>query len=124
MKTRWITHKDKKILLVDLSNLGFDVKNAQTEMETAIALASQEPLDSVLTLTDVRGTKLSPDLFDHMQFTANQIAPYAVRRAILGVSEPDHLLLDLFNKLPLQSGSKQFISFDDPETAKEWLVSG
>ena len=123
MKTQWISHKGKKILLADYSGFGFNVAGAQAEMETAIDLALREPPNSVLTLTDIQNTKVSPDMYNQMKLTANRIAPQAVRRAVVGVSGAQRFMLDLVNKLPGQSGSKQLRAFDNLETAKDWLVS-
>jgi len=123
MKTQWINHKGKKILLADYSGFGFNVAGAQAEMETAIDLALREPPNSVLTLTDIQNTKVSPDMYNQMKLTANRIAPQAVRRAVVGVSGAQRFMLDLVNKLPGQSGSKQLRAFDNLETAKDWLVS-
>lgn len=119
MKTQWITHKNKKILLADYSGLGLDTQAAKAEMAVAIKLARQEPLNSVLTLTDVNGTKGSPEMFALMRDTAAQIGPHAQKRALVGVSRVQMTFLNLINKA---SSSKPFIVFDDLENAKNWLV--
>ena len=124
MKTQWINHKGKRILLADYSGFGFNVAGAQAEMETAIDLASREQPNSVLTLTDIQNTKVSPEMYNQMKITANKIAPFAFKRAVVGVSGAQRFMLDLVNKLPGQTGSKQLRAFDDVETAKNWLVSG
>ena len=121
MKTQWITYKGKRILLADYSNFGLDTEGVKAEMQTAISLVSREPLDSVLTLTDVRGTKGSPEMFNAMKETAAKIAPWARRRAVVSVVGVQRTFLELVNKL---SGKKSFTMFDDPEKAKEWLIAG
>jgi hypothetical protein len=120
MKTQWITHKGKRILLADYSNFAMDTAGAKAEMETAISLVRREPSNSVLTLTDVRGTKGSPEMVSLMQSTAGKIAQYARKRAVVGVTGVQRTFVDLINKV---SGNKTFVLFDDLEKAKDWLVS-
>jgi hypothetical protein len=120
LKTQWIIYKGKKILLADYSEFGFNHAEAQQEMEEAIRLAQQEPLNSVLTLTLVRGTKVSPAMFSAMQRTANQIKPYARRRAVVGAVGTQLIMLEALNRL---MGPKAVRAFDTAEQAKEWLIS-
>jgi hypothetical protein len=120
MKTQWITHKGKRILLADYSNFAMDIEGAKAEMLAAVNLAKREPPNSVLTLTDVRGTKGSPDMVNLMKDTATKIAPYARKRAVVGVGGIQRTFLDLINKV---SGAKTLVAFDDLEKAKDWLVT-
>ena len=120
MKTKWITHKGKKILLADYSNFGMDTASAKAEMAAAVGLAAQEPPSSVLTLTDVRGTKGSPEMVGLMQDTAKKIAPHARKRAVVGVTGVQRTFVDMINKF---SGNKTFVLFDDLEKAKDWLAA-
>jgi hypothetical protein len=119
MKTQWVNHKGTRILLADFSNFGMDIQRAKEEMETAIHLANYEPMSSVLTLTDVRGTKGSPEMFEAMKATAGEIIPFARKRAIVGITGVQRVFLDIINKL---SGNKAIVMFDDMEKAKDWLV--
>jgi hypothetical protein len=119
MKTRWITHKNQRILLADYSNFALDTVAAKVEMQAAVDLAGREPPNSVLTLTDVRGTKGSPEMFNLLRETATKIAPYARKRALVGVTGVQRTFVDLINKL---SGNKTFVLFDNLETAKDWLT--
>lgn len=118
MKTQWITYKGQKILMADYSGCGLDTQAAKTEMDIAIKLAQQEPLNSVLTLTDVSGTKGSPEMFALMQETAAKIGPHAKKRALVGVSRIQMTFLNLINK----ASAKPLVVFDNLENAKNWLV--
>jgi hypothetical protein len=120
MKTQWIMHNNKKILYIDCSNLSFEAASIQAELNTAISLATREPLNSVLTLTNMSDTKISPEIFNLMKDTASQVAPNAKKRAIVGVTGLQRSMLDLINKL---AGKKTFSSFDDVEAAKNWLTT-
>jgi hypothetical protein len=119
MKTKWITYKGTRILLADFSNFGLDLEKAKEEMEAAIKYANCEPENSVLTLTDIRGTKGSPEMFEAMKATAGKITPFAKKRAIVGITGVQRIFVDMINKL---SGNKVLVMFDNMETAKDWLV--
>jgi len=56
MKFRWIIHKDKRIFIADYSDLGKNLDTAHIEIAAVIEMLSQEPLDSVLAVTDVSYT--------------------------------------------------------------------
>ncbi len=119
MKTNWIDYHNKRILLADYSNFSMDAESVKMEMQAAIDLAKQEAPDSVLTLTDVRGTKGSPQIINLMKDTAAQIGPFARKRAVVGVSGVQRTFLELINKF---SGDKPLMLFEDIEKAKQWLV--
>ncbi len=119
MKTQWIHHKGKRVLLADFSNFGMNVADAQKEMDEAVRLARAEPHDSVCTLTDVRGTKGSPEMFAAMRATSERITPYAKRRAVVGIAGAQRVFLDIINKL---AGKKSLVTFDDIDKARDWLV--
>jgi hypothetical protein len=121
MKTQWIMHKGKKILYIDCSNLSFNVATTKAELGGAISLAANEPLDSVLTLTNMTDTKVSPEMYNLLRDTASQIAPRVHKRAIVGVTGIQRSMLDLINKI---AGNKTFTIFDDLEAAKNWLITG
>jgi hypothetical protein len=112
-------HNNKKILYIDCSNLTFDVSVIKAEMEAAINLATREPHNTVLTLTNMCDTKVSPEIFNLLKDTAAKVAPHAHKRAIVGVTGLQRSMLDLINKL---AGKKTFSAFDDVEAAKNWLT--
>jgi hypothetical protein len=120
MKTQWIMHKGKKILYIDCSNLSFEAATIKAELGTAVSLAANEPLDSILTLTNMCDTKVSPEMYNLLKDTASQISPRVHKRAIVGVSGIQKSMLDLVNKL---AGKKTFSSFADVEAAKNWLIA-
>ncbi len=118
MKTQWIVYKNMRILLADYSNCGMNSDQVKSEMQFAINLASKEPRNSVLTLTDVRGTKGSPEIINLMKDTAAKIAPFASKRAVVGMAGIQRTFMEMINKI---FTDKPFSMFDDIEKAKEWL---
>jgi hypothetical protein len=119
MKSKLITHQDKRILLADFSGFGVDIKGVKAEMEAAIALAHQEPLNTLLTLTDVRGTAGAPTLLAQMKDTARKIAPHMRKHAVVGSGGMQSAFLNLGKA----AGNKAFVMFDDMDKAVEWLVA-
>jgi len=120
MKSHWITHRGRRILYADYTRSGEDTQNVAEEMACVINLACSEPLNSVRTLTDVTGTRGSPQMLNLMKDTAAKIAPYALKRAVVGMSGVQLSFLKLINGL---AGNKTFTLFDDIEQAKDWLVN-
>ena len=120
MKTQWITYKGKRILLVDCSNFIFQTDQIKAELDMAVLLASKEPPNSILILSDVRGSKMSPEIFKITKEATSKIAYYARKRAMVGVTTVQKIFLESLNAL---FPKKQITTFDDIEKAKEWLVS-
>jgi hypothetical protein len=120
MKTQWITHKEKRILLVDCSNYVFQAPQIKLELDVAVQLATKEPLNSVLVLSDVRGSKMSLETFKMAKDASSQIAPFAYKRAMVGVANEQEILLDALNAL---FPKKKIVPFRTIEEAKDWLVS-
>lgn len=119
MKTNWITHQGKKILLVYCSNYIFQADQIKAELDTAFLLASKEPPNSVLILSDVRGSKMSPQSFIVAKEGASKLTPFARKRAMVGVTTVQKVFLNALNAL---FPKKQIMPFDDIEQAKAWLV--
>jgi len=120
MKTQWITYKGKRILLVDCSNFIFQADQIKAELEMAVLLASKEPQNSILVLSDVRGSKMSPEILKITKEATSKIAHYARKRAMVGVTTVQKIFVESLNAL---FPKKQITTFDDIEKAKEWLVS-
>lgn len=119
MKSRWITHKGKRVFYGDYSNFGFDVEALRTEMEQVIKTVCSEPLHSVLVVSDVRGTKGSPQALAVLENVIRKTTPHIKRRAAIGVSSLQRAFVDMLNKL---TGNVAMRTFDDLEQAKDWLV--
>jgi hypothetical protein len=119
MKTQWVTFNDKRILLVDCSHYVFGTDQIQAELDTAFLLASKEPLNSVLILSDVTGSKMTPEKLRIAKEGSSKLTPYARKRAMVGVTTVQKVFLNALNALFPQ---KQIRPFDDIEEAKEWLI--
>lgn len=119
MKSRWITHRGKRIFLVDYSNFGSNTALIREEAKGIIETVTREPLNSVLALTDVRGTTGTLNTISVMKRVVTSTNRHVRRRAVVGVSGLRESLLDMVNRV---TGNKPFAAFQDIEAAKEWLV--
>jgi hypothetical protein len=121
MKSRWVTHKGKRVFYVDFSNFGMDKEGIKAEAQAVMTTVMLEPLGSVLALSDVRGTVGSPDNLATMQNLVAHTGPHVRRRATVGIGGIRKGFLDLINRF---TGRQPMIAFDDVEQAKDWLVAG
>lgn len=119
MKSHWITHGGKRIFLVDYSNFGSDAALMREEAKAIVEAVTREPLNSVLALSDVRGTAGTPENLSVMKSVVARTNRHVRRRAVVGVSGPRQALLDIVNRV---TGNKQFAVFPDLDQAKDWLV--
>lgn len=89
MKSRWITHKDKRIFIADYSDLKTNLDALRIEITAVIETLSREPLDSVLALTGVHYT-YATDVRSLTALLAEafpKVNPYIKKRAMIGLSE-------------------------------------
>jgi hypothetical protein len=122
MKSRWITHRGKKIFIADYSEHGTNLDAIRDEVAAVIATISEEPCNSVLALTDTSYTYAvdvqSVDILLKNAFP--KLNPYIKKRAIVGVSEHRKYLVPLFVTV---TGAKPYHMFERMEQALDWLVS-
>jgi hypothetical protein len=119
MKSKWIEHKGKPIFYVDLSNFGGDTVALREEARAITSLLTQQPENSVLTLSNAEGTVITPEHLTILKGIVTRTTRFVRKRAVLGVTGVRKALLDTLNRI---TGGKSFASFDGPEAAKNWLV--
>lgn len=122
MKSRWVTHKGKRIFIADYSEHGTNLDVVQVEVAAVIETISQEPYDSVMALTDTSYT-YAVDVQSWKTLLKNafpKVNPYIKKRAMVGVSEHRKYLVPLFVTV---TGAKPYRIFQRMEKALDWLVS-
>ncbi|RJP49023.1 MAG: hypothetical protein C4583_13340 [Anaerolineaceae bacterium] len=119
MKSHWDTHRGVRFFYFDLSGFGDDDKGVIEECDKADAVLMAEPEDSILILNDVRNSVGSLDVIKHLQLSADRSSPYIKRAAVVGVTGPKLILLQLVNRF----SRHPIVHFDDFEQAKDWLVT-
>ena len=122
MKSRWITHKGKRIFIADYSEHDNNLDALGTEIAAVIETLKQEPPDSVLALTDVHYTYATDirSLTALLEKAFPKANSYVKKRAMIGLPECRRYLVPLFKPL---TGSKQYRIFNKMSDALDWLAS-
>ncbi len=120
MKSRWMTHRGEKIFYADYSGFGLDVEALQVELEAVTQTLAQEPLASVLALSDIHGTKATPQTLVAIKNALAKNSPYMRKRVVVGLTATQRVFVEIVNKV---AGKNPIIVFEDIEQAKNWLVT-
>src|SRR3954470_19218304 len=83
---------EHSLCLLDFSDIEGTEIGLAAIAEARRAIAGRSPL-SLRVLTDVSGSRLSPQLFVAMQDLARANAPYVIRSAIFGLTLPQRVTL-------------------------------
>jgi len=119
MRSKWIEHKGKRIVLADYSGFGADLTGLKAEVEHASDLTMKEPLDSVLSLVDVTGTSGTPEIVDYIKTAAVATKPYVRKMAVVGIQGYRKILL----RAVIAFSGQAIHPCDTIEQAKEWLAA-
>lgn len=120
-RTRFIEHSGKRILLLDYSGLGADLRELLAEITTTRRVISGQSPASLLTLTDVRGCTITPANVRAMKELVDHNEPYVRWSAVVvGLTG---VYLAGFRAIQGLSRRRNLLSFGDPDEAKDWLVS-
>ena len=98
-RVRFIMHRGKRVLDIDYSHC--DVALLKAVAEEMHRVIAREPLNSVLTLTDVGGTGFDHESVEFLKSRVAANAPYVRRAAVIGISGLQRLIYEavkLFTK--------------------------
>lgn len=120
-RTRFIEHRGTRILFLEYTDLGSDADELVAEIEKTKRVISGQPAGSVLTLTDVRGSRITPANVRAMRDLVAHNAPFVKWSAVVvGLTG---VYLAGFRAIQALSRRRNLLSFGDLEEAKEWLVT-
>lgn len=120
-RTRFIEHAGKRILLLDYTSLGSDLRELLQEIEKTKAVIAAQPPGTVLTLTDTRHSQITPGNVRAMKELVVHNEPYVRWGAV--VVDLNGVYLAGFRAIQSLTRRRNLLSFGDAEEAKEWLVS-
>lgn len=120
-RTRFIEHAGKRILLLDYTSLGADLRELLQEIEKTKAVVAAQPPGTVLTLTDTRHSQITPGNVRAMKELVEHNEPYVRWGAV--VVDLNGVYLAGFRAIQSLTRRRNLLSFGDAEEAKEWLVS-
>jgi len=120
MPVTWIEYKEKRLLLIDVSNLMSDYGALRAELEALVSLLQNEPKNSVFALADLRNTHLNNNSLLALMSNAPLAAPYFRRSAlVIEQNNARRIVLDALGRFIGHLPKR----FEDLDAAKEWLVS-
>ena len=116
-RIRFVTYRDKQILLIDLSQCTLDeMRMLLAEIQDTI---TSQPLDSVLVMTDFTGVDyFGRDLGEDIKKTLVFDRPYVKRAAWVGADVVPHAHYESFKSF----SRRELPMFATREEAMEWLV--
>lgn len=116
-RVQFVQHNGKEILFLDFSQC--TARDALAVIEEATAAIRTRPHQSLLTLTDVTGTRFDDTLSQRMkEFTAHN-KPYVRAAAVVGITGLKKIIFEgvmLFSK-------RKIHTFDDHKSARAWLIT-
>ena len=115
-RVRLITHKGKRIVLIDLTNCS--AGDVMQTMAVVRQVVTAQPRGSVLTLSDFAGAEFSRDAVTRMKEVAVFDRPYVRRAAVIGAESLPKVYyeaLKIFSR-------REFPRFETREEALDWLV--
>ena len=116
-RVKFITHKNKNILFIDLSRCSKE--HALERIEKSKIIIKGQPKHSVLALTDITNELVYiPEFFLAIEEFVQHNKPYIKASAVIASGELLELFVDTISKLT----QRNFSVFKDIEKAKDWLV--
>ncbi|MCX7698182.1 MAG: hypothetical protein N2114_01790 [Candidatus Goldbacteria bacterium] len=115
-RVKFIEHKGKKILFIDMSELLEE--DVISVIEYAKKIIRSQPEGSLLTLTDVTHARYNAKVVSAMQEYVKGNKPYVKAAAVLGINPIKRII---FNKI-MEFSQRELFAFEDKEKALEWLI--
>lgn len=116
-RVKFLNHKGRKILHIDLSNCS--VEHAVQIIEESKKIIREQVECSVLALTNINNDNaFVPDLFQAMKEFTQHNKPYIKASAVIAYKDIHKLFIETMAHLT----ERKFCIFDDIEKAKDWLV--
>jgi hypothetical protein len=116
-RIRFVEHRGRRILALDFTDM-----NAPGEAQATFAavrhVVAAEPPGSLLTLTDVTGTRYTDEVLRGLEELAAHNKPFV--RAAASVTRTPLQLVAI--RASAVHTKRNLMAFDDVEAAKEWLV--
>jgi len=119
MKSHWVEYKGKRVLIAEYSNYGTDTAALREEAEYIIELLQKEPLNSVLSISNVSGTNSSLANAQVLMSVLPNTNHIVRKRCVVGASGIGWGFVESFNRL---AGRAQIKPFRTIEEALDWIV--
>jgi hypothetical protein len=117
-RVRYITHKGKKVLLVDYTDL-HDEAQIVKMIEQREFLVDSQPKHSVLMVINVSGAKFGKEALTRAKEANVYDLPYVQRAALVGVSDNQKVAIEAVSMF----AKRHWEQFDTLAEALDWIVS-
>jgi hypothetical protein len=115
-RVKFVEHKGKKILLVNMSNC---LENeVLAVIEDAKKIIAVQPEKSLLILTDVTHSRYNAAVVAAMQMYTRGNKKFVKASAVVGVNAIKKII---FNKI-MEASERELNAFETIEKAKDWLA--
>lgn len=116
-RVRFITHQDKRVLLIDHSDSS--AAEMLKTLEQAESVIGSQSAGSVLVLCDFSGAQVDKLAADRMKVVATKDRPYVLRAALVhGENIPD-----VYYRALCSFSGREFPKFTTREQALDWLTA-
>jgi hypothetical protein len=116
-RVRFIEHRGVQLLLLDFSNVS-DTITALAAIEEARVEVRRQPPGSLLTLTDVRGSRFDKRIVDSIRELAAHNKPYVKAAAVVGLSGLTRVVYTALIRLT----GRNIAAFDTLEEGQDYLA--
>jgi hypothetical protein len=117
MKSHWIEHKGKRVLLADYSCMGDDAGAIYEEGQYVIQELKNNP--GALVINDLHDTHASIANSNMMKKVLAQTSGLVTKRAVIGLTSTTRYFV---NALIHLTGKGSLVQFDSLEKALDWIV--
>jgi hypothetical protein len=117
-RVRFITHKGKKVLLVDYSNVTEESQLVEM-IEQREFLVDSQPKNSVLMVINVSGAKFSKEVLTRVKEANVYDLPYVRRSALVGVEDRQKAAVDAVAMF----AKRHWEHFGTLAEALDWIVA-
>ena len=118
MKSKWIDHKEQKILYAAYNGFDRDIDIFQEEVDAVTETITSEPESSVRLLVDVRGTPGTTEIMNILYGSARACNPHMIATAVVGVGGFRMMLMRSVTRIT----GMPLTAIETIDDAKEWLM--
>jgi len=119
VKSHWVEHKGIRVFIAEFSSFGTNSAALKKEADNIIATLTQEPPNSVLSISNVEDTKATRGVLQVLMDVLPHTNKVVRKRCVIGVSGVRWTFVESFNQL---TGRARMESFNSLENALDWIV--
>jgi hypothetical protein len=119
MKSHWLEHQGKRILIADYSGFGDDSEAIYAEGQQVIHELMNEPGHAALVIIDVHNTSASIPNSAVFRKILLESSGFVAKRAVIGLTASTRYFV---NTLMHMAGKGSIVPVDSLEKALDWIV--